>query len=1030
VGTKIRCGSDVRRQAVKSSTTTNGIDYLELFESKSMNSIYRPLLIVYCFKKAGLSNLREENVLVEGGVRLQNIKIQWVRPANTIINDIAHSNNNEITKDLSSEEKEILKEVGKASDSSLAIVIRPNSSGDFSTYALRLVRNSGQSGLPPENFDNILSRVNFSFKIGCPVDFDCSPDDICYPKSMEKEPVIDYLAKDFASFRRMMLNHLSTTIHNWEERNVADFGIMLIESLSYLGDHLSYYQDAVATEAYLGTARKRISVRRHARLLDYFMDEGCNARSFVCLEIDKTADGLVINPKTKLLTRGVEFDPYGILIPQHKLEEQVNNGAEVFQTMHKATLYSSNNEILFYTWGDSECCLPEGATSATIRNDDNKFDILIFSWEHLIRSPPEEADLVRLKNYLNENFGLGWLESQKEVDFLMISDSLIKVSVGRNHLYIRINDERNLAIISIDSEGNSKICEFQVRQENGEFNAYGINLRVGDLLIFEEIRSPTTFKPEDTDRTHRHVVRLTKIARNFDELFGLSLIDIIWKEEDALPFQLCLEIVDNSGTRSNEADEENRNGKNSIIVSVARGNVVLAEHGNTVVNSIDPLLIQKNYPLISSAGIVGEDEDDDFGTISTPINHNPGANNDNSAIIFATEFLGYSLPSTIGKSKFRPRLSKRPLTFKGPFDQTLPASKMLTYDIRQARPDIILTGEGKTWTPVYDLLESGELDNNFVVEIENDGTAIIRFVELGKVGAVVEGNDEINDNNMNIDTPSPFYATYSIGNGTRGNVGPESITRILADGQEANFQLIRKIRNPIPAEGGTDPEDIDHVRQSASHAFRVQGRAVTREDYIEILKRHPEVQNASAIMLFTGSWYTVFISVDRFGGKVVDSEFKKEIRNFLNNYRLAGYDLEITESVYVPLSIRLNICLEEDYFASDIRQRLEEVFSARYLANGDRGFFHHDNLTFGQPVLLSRIYETALTVDGVSSCVVTRFQRWGETSTGEIERGMIEMTYYEIARLDNDRNFPENGMIEFTFGGPVIPLKKLGILKL
>src|SRR4030095_14228357 len=66
---------------------------------------------------------------------------------------------------------------------------------------------------------------------------------------------------------------------------VPDIGIALVEILAYAGDYLSYYQDAVGTEAYLDTARKRISVRRHARLVDYKLHEGCNARTWICLEV-------------------------------------------------------------------------------------------------------------------------------------------------------------------------------------------------------------------------------------------------------------------------------------------------------------------------------------------------------------------------------------------------------------------------------------------------------------------------------------------------------------------------------------------------------------------------------------------------------------------------------------------------------------------------------------------------------------------------------------------------------------------------
>ncbi len=57
----------------------------------------------------------------------------------------------------------------------------------------------------------------------------------------------------------LMLDRLAEMLPDWNERNPADLGIALVELMAYAADHLSYYQDAVATEAYLGTARKRVS---------------------------------------------------------------------------------------------------------------------------------------------------------------------------------------------------------------------------------------------------------------------------------------------------------------------------------------------------------------------------------------------------------------------------------------------------------------------------------------------------------------------------------------------------------------------------------------------------------------------------------------------------------------------------------------------------------------------------------------------------------------------------------------------------
>lgn len=103
----------------------------------------------------------------------------------------------------------------------------------------------------------------------------------------KSQPSIDYMAKDYESFRQLMLDRLSSTLPAWQERHAPDLGVAIVEALAYVADYLSYYQDAVATEAYLGTARQRISVRRHARLLDYVLHEGCNARAWVHCRVAK-----------------------------------------------------------------------------------------------------------------------------------------------------------------------------------------------------------------------------------------------------------------------------------------------------------------------------------------------------------------------------------------------------------------------------------------------------------------------------------------------------------------------------------------------------------------------------------------------------------------------------------------------------------------------------------------------------------------------------------------------------------------------
>src|SRR6516165_8415799 len=99
--------------------------------------------------------------------------------------------------------------------------------GDFSFYRLTI---------SAPKLDVILNTIKFSFKATCPSDFDCAPrPDVCPPDDTPV-PRIDYLAKDFLSFRQALTEFSSLRYPHWVERSEADFGMMMAEALSAHGD--------------------------------------------------------------------------------------------------------------------------------------------------------------------------------------------------------------------------------------------------------------------------------------------------------------------------------------------------------------------------------------------------------------------------------------------------------------------------------------------------------------------------------------------------------------------------------------------------------------------------------------------------------------------------------------------------------------------------------------------------------------------------------------------------------------------------
>ena len=211
--------------------------------------------------------------------------------------------------------------------------------------------------------DPRLAEVAFSFKVECPSDFDCKRVTVC-PDEPAPAPVIDYLAKDYNSFRRLILDRVTQLVPNWRERGAADLGVTLAELIAYAGDQLSYRQDAVATEAYLDTARRRASLRRHALLVDYHMHDGCNARAWLHLTAG-AARVAIGRSATRFYTRlpGV---PARLTPDTPEDDAALRARPVIFEPLHDAVLHAVHNEIHFHAWGDRRCCLPKDATAATL----------------------------------------------------------------------------------------------------------------------------------------------------------------------------------------------------------------------------------------------------------------------------------------------------------------------------------------------------------------------------------------------------------------------------------------------------------------------------------------------------------------------------------------------------------------------------------------------------------------------------------------------------------------------------------------
>jgi hypothetical protein len=785
------CDDDERRHDIADpGSAFNGIDWIEI-EPGNQRELHIGFLHPLPGETGGVPAsppLTAANVLISGGERITGIDVVGVASAGA------------------------------------ALTVTVAEAGDFSPYVLRIVRSEVDTRAP-NGFDPALAARSFSFKANCASDGDCAVRAPAGPRPPAPPAVvIDYLAKDYDGFRRLMLDRIATLLPDRRETNPADPLVTVVEALAHAADRRSYRQDAVATEAYLDTARSRISVRRHARLVDYAIHDGCTARTWLQFAVSpgSPAETLGLPAGTQVLSGPA----VGAVAPED-LADLVAAGSIAFETLLELRPLAARNEIAIHTWGGRDCCLPAGATRATLRND-----------------PP-------------------------------------------------------------------------------------LGLTTGDLLLLEEVRGPESGRVGDADPTRRQVVRLVSAAVSSDPVENVPLLEVAWEQPDALTVPLTVSaVVDELG--------------GAVTCAVARANLVPAHHA------------------IARTGLL------------------PPASAD----------------------RFRPLLTSGPLAAAEPPPASGAAAFALTQNPHKAQPLVTLTADEATWEPRPDLLASDRFDLGFVVELERGGRAFARF------------GDDVSGRRPAAGTE--FAIAWREGGGSVGNVGRDVLTRVATDRPG-----VLAVTNPLPGAAGTDPESIDHVRQHAPAAFLTQERAVTPADWVEVAERRPEVQHAAARLRWTGSWWTVFLTLDTFGGRRLadDPQLAADLAHGLDRYRIAGYDLELRDPVDVPIVLGLHVCVLPAHFRAQVRDDLLDALSNRTLPDGSRGLFHPDELTFGQPVYVSRILARVASLPGVAHAEVVELHPVGIDQGGEIAAGVLTVSDLEIARLDNDPSIPERGTIRLDLEG-------------
>ena len=171
-----------------------------------------------------------------------------------------------------------------------------------------------------------------------------------------------------------------------------------------------------------------------------------------------------------------------------------------------------------------------------------------------------------------------------------------------------------------------------------------------------------------------------------------------------------------------------------------------------------------------------------------------------------------------------------------------------------ASPELTVRVDDIAWKLRDTLFGAGTRDRFFTLQSDEQSRNFIAFGD-GLRGA--RPSSGVNN----------VRANYRKGLGVAGNVAADSLT------QPTQRPLgLKGVSNPLPAEGGTDPEAADQARQSMPLMTRTLGRAVSVLDYEDFSRAFAGIAKARAQVVHMASGPVIAITIAGPGGVVISPD--------------------------------------------------------------------------------------------------------------------------------------------------------------
>jgi hypothetical protein len=342
-------------------------------------------------------------------------------------------------------------------------------------------------------------------------------------------------------------------------------------------------------------------------------------------------------------------------------------------------------------------------------------------------------------------------------------------------------------------------------------------------------------------------------------------------------------------------------------------------------------------------------------------------------------------------------LKKSPLTY-------LPSTD--SEGLAAVKSTLLVTVNGVEWVEQPNLINGTPNTQDYVADTDNSGRTTVSFGDGFNGAPPPTGVNNI-------------QATYRKGLGASGNLAAGAIQQLVG-----NVPGLQAVSNPQPSTGGANPDSVADIRVNAPASMTTFGRAISARDYSALSLQFPGIQKA------TGAWirvdanlkpvaqpYVQLTVATADGTPIANSVTAKNLRAYLDNHRDPNVPLRILDYSAVYIDVALTIDIKPLYPRQGTLANVTAALNPGINADGSAGYFSFANSQFGRSVHLSDIYAVVQGIAGVQDVLITRLRRMDlDANNPSTVRNDIFIRPTEIAVVGNDASDPTKGFLTIQLG--------------